>query len=768
MTVAQQSISSTQRLRVRVRGTVQGVGFRPYVYDLAQRYQLGGFVFNDAEGVLIEIEGARVPEFVRALRHEAPLLARIDAVETEAAAPSGETHFAIAASGEGRVTTPIAADAATCERCLDDLFDPSCRFHLYPFVNCTHCGPRYTLTRRLPYDRANTSMAAFSMCADCAGDYRTPGNRRFHAEPIACPNCGPRLSHSIDEIVAALIAGKIVAVKSLGGYQLLCDARSEQAVASLRRRKNRDAKPFAVMAASIASLDGVADSDAIERQLLGSIERPIVLLKSRHTLAASVAPGLAHLGVMLPYTPLHHLLFHSVLGKPAGRAWQDAACGLVLVATSANPGSEPLVVDDDEAHRRLAGIADLIVTHDRAIVIGADDSVAVVIDGAPALIRRARGYAPRPIRLAREVPTVVAVGGHLKVTVTVTRGREAFVSQHIGDLGSADSIRYFEQTVAHLLDILDVEPVAVAHDRHPDYASTRFAEAQRWPALAIQHHHAHVGAIAAEHGVEGPLLGLVLDGFGYGENGASWGGELLLCDDAGFKRVGHLSSLPMPGGDIAAREPWRMAAAALHALGRDDEIAGRFAGHRHAAQIAQLLRQQSGAPTTTTSAGRLFDAVSGLLGTIAVQGYEGQAAMELEARVRRVRIDRAGWTIDDGVVSFLPLLEILASPGFDAIVGAELFHGTFAAAMVDLVTRVANARGLGAVALCGGCFLNRILAEEIAAGLAAAGIKPLTARAVPPNDGGLSLGQAWIAAGIVGQQQASSSRAPIGSQPECV
>ncbi len=766
MNVVLPSIQSSQRLRVRVRGTVQGVGFRPYVYGLAQRFELGGFVSNDAEGVLIEIEGARVPEFVRVLRREAPLLARIDAVETEAAAPRGETRFAIAASGEGRVTTSIAADAATCERCLDDLFDPSSRFHLYPFVNCTHCGPRYTLTRRLPYDRVNTSMAAFAMCADCAGDYRYPGNRRFHAEPIACPNCGPKLSHGIDDIVAALVEGQIVAIKSLGGFQLLCDARNEQAVATLRARKNRDAKPFAAMVASFASLDGIADSDPIERQLLASIERPIVLLKSRHDLAGLVAPGLSHLGVMLPYTPLHHLLFHAAAGKPAGRAWQDAPCELVLVATSANPGGEPLVIDDDDAHRRLGGIADIVVTHDRAIVIRADNSVAAVIDGAPALIRRARGYAPRPIKLAREVPTVLAVGGHLKATVTVTRGSEAFLSQHIGDLDSAESIRFFEQTVAHLLATLDVEPVAVVHDRHPDFASTRFAEGKPWPAIAVQHHHAHVGAIAAEYGIEGPLLGLVLDGFGYGDDGASWGGELLLCENGRFARVGHLSPLTMPGGDIAAREPWRMAAAALHALGRDADIADRFVGQRHAGQIALLL-QQPGAPMTT-SAGRLFDAVAGLLGTSTVQRYEGQAAMELEARVRRVRIDRAGWTIDDGVVGLLPLLGQLAAPGLNPVEGAELFHGTFAAAMVDLVTRAARAHGLSAVALCGGCFLNRVLTTEVRAGLLAAGIQPLIARAVPPNDGGLSLGQAWIAAQILNQRQADAGHAPTGSNPQCV
>ncbi len=765
MIVAQPGIQSSRRLRVRVRGTVQGVGFRPYVYGLAQRFELGGFVSNDAEGVLIEIEGARTPEFLHALRREAPPLARIDAVDAEATAPSGEKHFAITASGKGRVTTPVAADAATCECCLDDLFDPLSRFHLYPFVNCTHCGPRYTLTRRLPYDRVNTSMAAFSMCSECARDYRDPGNRRFHAEPIACPNCGPKLSHGIDEIVAALIEGQIVAIKGLGGFQLLCDARNEQAITGLRARKNRDAKPFAVMVASAASVDGVADCGDIERQLLRSIERPIVLLRSRHRLACSVAPGLSHLGVMLPYTPLHHLLFHVAAGKPEGRAWEDEPCKLVLVATSANPGGEPLVIDDDDARQRLGGIADMVVTHDRAIVIRADDSVATVIDGAPALIRRARGYVPRPIRLAREVPTVLAVGGHLKATVTVTRGREAFVSQHIGDLASAESIRYFEQTAAHLLDILDVEPVAVVHDRHPDYASTRFAEGRPWPSIAIQHHHAHVGAIAAEHGIEGPLLGLVLDGFGYGDDGANWGGELLLCENARFTRVGHLASLPMPGGDIAAREPWRMAAAALHALGRGAEIASRFAARPQAARIAQMLRRPGAPPTT--SAGRLFDAVAGLLGTSVAQRYEGQAAMELEARVRRVRIDRAGWTIDDGVVSLLSLLERLAAPGLDPVDGAELFHGTFAAAMVDLVARTARAHGLRSVALSGGCFLNRVLTTEISAGLLAAGIRPLIARAIPPNDGGLSLGQAWIAAQILDRQQAGASHALTRSNLQC-
>jgi hydrogenase maturation protein HypF len=764
MALARASI--TRRQRIRVRGTVQGVGFRPFVHGLAQRLSLGGFVGNDAEGVLIEIEGARVGEFVSALHREAPPLARIEAVETSAMPARGDTDFAIAASVSGKVTTHVAADAATCERCLDDLFDPSSRFHLYPFVNCTHCGPRYTLTRRLPYDRANTAMATFAMCADCAADYRDPANRRFHAEPIACTRCGPRLSTDVDAIVAALRAGQIVAIKSIGGFQLLCDARNETAVATLRARKNRDAKPFAVMIASLASLDGIAEADAQERALLQSDERPIVLVTSRQMLAPSVAPNLSRLGVMLPYAPLHHLIFHAAWGRPDDRAWQQQACDLVLIATSANPGGDPLIVDDDDARRRLSGIADLIVTHDRAIVTRADDSVASVIDGAPALIRRARGYAPAPIRLTREMPPLLALGGHLKSTVTVTRGREAFVSQHIGDLDSAEGIRFFEQTAAHLLHILDVEPAAVVHDRHPDFVSTRFAETLPWPGIAIQHHHAHVGAIAAEHGIDGPLLGLVLDGFGYGDNGESWGGELLLCEDAGFTRVGHLAPLALPGGDAAAREPWRMAAAALHRLGRTSEIADRFNAQPQAGRIAQLL-QHANIPTTT-STGRLFDAVAGLLGTSVRQRYEGQAAMELEALVRKAQIDRSGWTIEGGVVSFDPLLQELATTVVDPIVGAELFHGTFAAAMVDLVTQAAGALGLCAVALGGGCCLNRVLVSEISAGLLARGITPLTARAVPPNDGGLSLGQAWIASRILDQQQIPARRVSIGAHQPCV
>jgi hydrogenase maturation protein HypF len=732
-------------MRLRVRGSVQGVGFRPFVYKLAQRYDLAGFVANDAEGVVIEIEGSSLNQFLTALNTEMPPLARVDTIETESAHIRGEHVFAIARSVGGTVTTCVAPDAATCEPCLDELFDQGSRFHLYPFINCTHCGPRYTITRSLPYDRAQTSMASFAMCDVCARDYADPRDRRFHAEAIGCPQCGPRFSHSVEEVVARVRRGQIVALKSLGGFHLICDAQNESAVAELRRRKQRGAKPFAVMVASIASVAAIAGASDAEMALLASRERPIVLLKSRGVLAPSVAPGLAHLGVMLPYTPLHHLLFHTAAGAPVGRGWQRGPVDLVLVATSGNPGGEPLVIDDEEAHCRLAGIADLIVTHDRPIVARTDDSVMAITDGGPRFIRRARGHAPAPIMLAREVPPVLAVGGQLKTTVTVTRGTEAFVSQHIGDLDTAESIRFFEETVDHLLSIVDVDPIVVAHDLHPDFASTRFAEQFGCPTIPIQHHYAHLAAVAAEHRVEAPILGLVLDGFGLGSDGGSWGGELLLADGTRFSRLGHLMPLAMPGGDMAAREPWRMAAAVLHALDRGDEIESRFPGRGSARRLADALARGH-QPPMTTSMGRVFDAVAGLLGVCRAQHYEGQAAMELEALVGTLRIEPNSWRVVSGVLDLKPLLQRLAEPNLHPVAGAELFHGTLAAALADWAMDAANTTGISSIALGGGCFLNRVLTERLAAILRERELVPLLARAVPPNDGGLSLGQAWIAA----------------------
>ncbi len=732
------------RLRLRVRGAVQGVGFRPFAYGLAIRLALSGFVRNGPDGVVLEIEGARADEFLDRLRGAPPPLARIDAIDVERIAPLGAGGFAIAASEHGPARTRIVPDAAVCEDCLDDLFDPASRFFLYPFVTCTHCGPRFTLTRRLPYDRPQTSMAPFAMCAACARDYQDPANRRFHAEPIGCPDCGPVLSHPIETIVAAIRAGQIVALKGVGGFHLMCDAGNERAVAELRRRKAREAKPFAVMVANRASLDRIAAPTAAERELLAQPTRPIVLMQSRGGLAPSIAPGLTRIGVVLPYAPLHYLIFHVAAGSPTNRFARHAPSDLVLVATSANPGGEPLVISDDEAHEKLAGIADLIVTHDRAIVTRADDSVMAVVDGAPSFLRRARGFVPEPINLRGEGPNVLAVGARLKSTVTVTRGREAFVSQHVGSLDNAATVRFHAETVRHLLDILDVEPKAVACDLHPDFQSTRFAEESGLPVVRVQHHAAHIAAIAAEHGVDGPLLGVALDGHGHGDDGAAWGGEIMLVEGASWRRLGHLSPLALPGGDRAVRSPWRMGIAALHALGRLDRAAELFTGVPTAAKLARLMRHGLVMPMTT-SAGRLFDAAAALLGVRFEQYYEGQAAAELEALVRSPRVLPDGYRATGGILDCKPLLAALSEPGVDARDGAELFHGTLAEGLADWIATVAREHGRGCVALGGGCMMNRVLTESLCACLRTRGLVPLLARAVPPNDGGLSLGQAFIA-----------------------
>ncbi|MDC7786996.1 carbamoyltransferase HypF [Rhodoplanes sp. TEM] len=750
------------RERLRLRGVVQGVGMRPFVFGLAERFGLAGSVRNDAEGVLIEAEGSAIEAFVAALRENAPPLARIDAVERTVLVPTGERGFAIVASVGGRAATLVPADAATCTACLDELFDPASRFHLYPFVNCTHCGPRYTITRRVPYDRPNTAMAGFAMCPACAAAYENPRDRRFHAEPVACPVCGPQLSHSAGEIAAAIRAGRIVALKGIGGFHLMCDATDEAVVAELRRRKRRDAKPFAVMVANAASLALFAAPGAAHLALAETPARPIVLMPLRgdgERLAPSVAPSLAQVGLVLPYAPVHHLLFHALLGCPDGRAWREAPHPVALVATSANPGGEPLVVDDADARRRLAGIADLIVGHGRPIVVRADDSVMTVIDGAPAFVRRARGVVPDPVDLGRDGPCVLALGAHLKATVCVTRGREAFVSQHVGDLDTAETVTFYRETIAHLTAILDVTPEGVACDLHPDYRSTRLAEELGPPVVRVQHHAAHVAAVAAEHGVPGPVLGVALDGHGIGETdgqpGGNWGGELIEVDGAGWRRLGHLAPLALPGGDRAAREPWRMAVAALAAIGRAGEAACRFPAVTIAGALAARI---DGAPVTT-SLGRLFDAAAGLLGVRTHQAHEGQAAMELEALCGAPRTLAHGFVLADGVLDFAPLLAALADCD-DARAGAALFHGTLIAGLGAWIGEAAQARDHRTVALGGGCLMNRVLAEGLAADLRGRGLVPLLARKLPPNDGGLSLGQAVMARAAM----ASASAAAGGSQ----
>ncbi len=771
---------------IRVTGVVQGVGFRPFVWRLARELALTGWVRNDAQGVAIHAEGPpqQLDILLHRLRHDAPPLARIDAVDAvdaEAVHASADHDFVILQSQPGKLTTAIGHDTAPCADCLEELFAPADRRWRHAFITCTHCGPRYTLTRHLPYDRPQTTLAPFPLCAACAREYADPSERRFHAETTCCPQCGPQLTlldtagkpcaaatnnptdrdpesdPDPDPISAALerlLRGEIVTVKGLGGFHLVCDARNAQAVAALRARKAREEKPFAVMLANLASVQEFARLTTAEQALLESAERPIVLLQklaSADAALAGVAPGLAWLGVMLPATPIHYLLFHEAAARPQGRAWLGQTQALALLCTSANPGGEPLVTGNAEAIARLRGIADAFLLHDRDIAVRCDDSVLRVATGGRQFIRRARGYTPRAIRLARTGPAVLALGGWFKNTICLTRNDEAFVSQHIGDLDNAASCAFLDETVAHLMSILDVTPALLAHDLHPDFYSSRLAVelAQRLalPCIAVQHHHAHIAAVLAEHRIDEPVIGLALDGVGLGSDGTAWGGELLRVDAARCQRLGHLRTLPLPGGDRAAREPWRMAAAALHALDRGAEILARFPDQPAAATVAQMLDRSLHSPPTS-SLGRAFDAAAGLLGLRPLASFEGQVAMLLEglaAEHGEVPAMDAGYRIDgDFLLDLRPLYGLLADCG-DAAFGAALFHATLAAALADWAEQAARRAGIDIVACGGGCFLNHILTRKLTTLLQQRGLRVFMAQQLPPNDGGLSLGQAWIA-----------------------
>ena len=770
------SASTTVCRRIRVRGQVQGVGFRPFVFRLAQELQLAGWVRNDGEGVDIEAEGAAeaLGVFLARLETDAPPLASVTAVEANEASATGARGFEIKVSLRGTANTAVTPDSVTCPDCLAELFDPANRRWRHAFINCTHCGPRYTLTRKLPYDRPHTSMAAFEMCPACQREYDEPNDRRFHAQPNACPVCGPQLSlrdkagDPIAETLARLQRGEVIAIKGLGGYHLACDAGNAEAVARLRERKNREEKPFAVMFANAVSVAQLAEMDDAERALLESRERPVVLLQKREGCDAAlpgIAPGLAELGAMLPCTPIQFLLFHEAAGRPSGTGWLAVPQRLTLVMTSANPGGEPIVRDDDEALERLQDIADAWLMHDRTIVTRVDDSVMrTTYPLSPAcggegwgegvgvqFIRRARGFTPQPIKLPKSGPSVLATGAFLKNTICLTRGDEAFLSQHIGDLDNAPTCRALEETAQRLMDLLEIEPELVAHDLHPDFHGTRFAadfaSSRNLKSIAVQHHHAHIASVAAEHRATGPLLGLALDGVGMGTDKGIWGGELLAVDGERFDRLGHLRELALPGGDKAAREPWRMAAAALFALGRGGEIKERFPQQRAAGAVAMMLGGNAHTPPTS-SCGRWFDAAAGLASVREVAAYEGQAAMLYESRSAQhgeVEAMQDGFVLgDDGTLDLLPLLARLADER-NAGFAAALFHATLAEALSTWVQRAGEERGLRRVALGGGCFLNRILSEGVRRRLEAKGFEVLEARQAPPNDGGLSLGQAWVA-----------------------
>ncbi len=769
--------SIDRRVRIDIQGAVQGVGFRPFLYVLAADLALSGEVCNTPDGVRVHVEGeqSNVVRFLQRLEAEAPPHSRIHHITVTPEDLRGSTGFEIRHSTvAGTKTALVLPDIAVCDACLAEMRDPSDRRYRYPFINCTHCGPRYSIIRGIPYDRPNTTMARFEICPDCRAEYENPADRRFHAQPVACPTCGPQLAlgapdgslleqrdDAVLSAIEALRAGRIVAVKGIGGFHLMCDARDSDTVNRLRRRKRREQKPFAVMYPDLNAVCKDALVSAPEEAALVSREAPIVLLLRRRRcgVTSAVAPGIATIGAMLPYAPLHYLLLDEL--------------GIPLVATSGNLSEEPICTDEREAIDRLHGIADLYLVHDRPIERAVDDSIVRVIDGSVRVLRRARGFAPLPILTAVEGPAVLAVGGHLKNSIAVTQGNRIVLSQHIGDLGTAAAYAAFLRTQADVRQLFDATPEVVACDLHPDYASSRWAEKAGGPVQPVQHHYAHILSVMAEHHLCGPVLGVSWDGAGFGEDGGIRGGEFLQCTLEEYTRVASLRPFPLPGGDTAAKEPRRAALGLLFAAFGDAAFGGVLSGDVVSGDVP---RQTAGWPDgiprplraaiercvhtpATTSAGRLFDAFAGLLGICHINAYEGQAAMLLEEAAARADAGRDyAIAVRDGErcreLDWRPMLEsVLAdlAGGVDVSAIALGIHRALAAAIVS----VACGSGLRDVALSGGCFQNKLLTEDAASGLRREGFRVWLNKSVPPNDGGIALGQAVHAMTVRGEEYVS-------------
>ncbi|WP_214107869.1 carbamoyltransferase HypF [Acrocarpospora catenulata] len=744
-----------ERIRVRVHGLVQGVGFRPFVYGLASAYHLVGFVGNDAGGVFIEAEGPRpaLDGFVSDLRRQAPPLAVVAEVAVEVREPIGETGFRIVGSEPGAVREVLVApDTATCAECLAEVADPGCRRYRHPFTNCTNCGPRFTIVTGVPYDRHTTTMGEFAMCADCAAEYHDPGDRRFHAQPVCCPACGPVLrlvgadgvalpGDAITTAAAWLREGRVLAVKGLGGYHLAVLADDERAVARLRGRKRREDRPFAVMAPDLAEARKLVHLEPAAERLLTSVRRPIVLAARRTdaVLAAGVAPGSRELGVMLPYTPLHHLLADQ-LARP-------------FVLTSGNLSDEPVVFEDVDARKRLSGVADGFLVHDRRIQVRADDSLVRVFRGRELPIRRSRGYVPSPVTVPWPFPRpVLACGAELKNTFCVAKGTRAFLSHHIGDLENYETLRSFTEGIEHFCRLFGVRPAVIAHDLHPEYLSTKYARERQEDLVAVQHHHAHIAACLADNGYDGQVIGVAFDGLGYGEDGTLWGGELLVADLTSYHRAGHLAAVPMPGGTAAIRQPWRMAAAYLDQIYGDavPELPVVRRNRDRWAAVVTLARTGMNSPLTS-SAGRLFDAVAAVAGVRDTISYEGQAAADLEARVDLGESGAYPARVDELIIAGSDLVQAAAEDVLKGVpVGqiAARFHNGLAAAVVRAVRTLSERTGLTTIALSGGVFQNVLLLERTVSGLEQHGLRVLVHSRVPPGDGGISLGQAVVAAAV--------------------
>jgi hydrogenase maturation protein HypF len=753
-----------RRVRVDVTGVVQGVGFRPFVYALAHRCRLSGSVWNCPTGVQIMLEGAgpNIDDFLPRLQSDAPPLARVESISIVELRPCGEAGFTIVesdASTAGR--TLVAPDVATCPDCLRELADPADRRYRHPFISCTNCGPRFTIITDLPYDRPNTTMARLSLCPRCASEYADAGDRRFHAQTIACHDCGPTLrlvcggeqdrigADAIDEARQLLAGGAIVAVKGIGGYHLACNADDENAVATLRKRKDRGDKPFAVMVGSAADAERVAFVGADEHAALMDARRPVVLLRRRvdAPLAPSVAPDHPDVGVLLAYTPLHHLL----LGLPGDRPGPTT-----LVMTSANLAGEPIVTDDEDARRKLAGLADAWLMHDRAIAVPCDDSVIRFAAGQVLPVRRSRGYAPLPVALPREVCPALAVGGDQKNTFCVADGRHAWMSAHVGDMDDLATLSAFERATGHLARLTAVAPELIVADAHPRYRSTAWARRNGSRVRLVQHHHAHIAAALADNGHDGSrrVIGFAFDGTGYGTDGAVWGGEVLLADYDGFERAAHLSYVPLPGGDAAVRNPYRMALSHLRAAGVEwaEQLPSVAACPPEERRVLEHQLGTGLGCVPTSSMGRLFDAASSLAGVCHRIAYEAEAAMRFEELARDALGGsgpgyRFARTADE--IRPAPVIAALAADvraGVDPAIVAARFHRAVANAVVDAAVALRGRTGISEVALSGGVFLNAVLTELCRAALLARGFTVLTHRQVPPSDAGLALGQLLVGA----------------------
>jgi hydrogenase maturation protein HypF len=743
------------RARLVIRGAVQGVGFRPCVYRLATELGLKGWVNNSSQGVFVELEGdhPQVEQFILRLGTEKPPRSSIQSLETSWLDPFGYSDFEIRPSDpDGPRTALILPDIAVCDDCLRDIFDPQNRRYLYPFTNCTNCGPRFSIIEALPYDRAHTSMRKFQMCDACRAEYENPLDRRFHAQPNACPVCGPHVElwtregglleehqHAITEAASALRKGAIVAVKGLGGFHLMADARNDEAVRLLRERKHREEKPFAVMFPTLDSVRQECDVSELERRLLLSPESPIVLLRRKSfgpdtapIVAASVAPGNPYLGVMLPYTPLHHLLL--------------AELQFSVVATSGNLSDEPICTDEADAVKSIGGIADLFLIHNRPIVRHVDDSIVREMAGREIVFRRARGYAPLPIELRKSSPPVLGVGSHLKNTIALSVGRQVFISQHIGDLETAPAVSAFHRVIEDFERMYETAPEIVAADAHPDYVSSRFARSTKRRVISVQHHAAHIYSCMAENDIEPPALGIAWDGTGYGLDGTVWGGEFLKMKASGFERFSHLRTFGLPGGEAAVKEPRRSALGLLYeifgpAVFQMDKLHTLLAFSADELSILSTMLQKKINVPVTSSAGRLFDAVASLIGLRQKTSFEGQAAMEMEFALNENFADRVYPIVHQkSVVDWEPMVrEIIDDVIHGVSVGeiAAAFHNTLVEIMVGVSLQAKERR----VALSGGCFQNRYLTERAVRRLGEEGMLPYWHQRVPANDGGIALGQ---------------------------